>query len=246
MSETNNFNLGVIEENNLVSVVNANFEKVDQALLEVEYTHPVSGVTVGTYGSNTGTAQNPAFGQTFSVPGFSVDKEGHITNANSHTVKIPSKVATESANGLMAAADKGKVDKIESGTWIPENAGGGTTSHCRGYYRRFGDIVFVSGYIEQASSQMNMLIDGLPFSPAVNTQDRYTTKTDCIGQFTAYGGVKNNYGTTVYTGFVTTYSGMLRLYDDSYYGSTASGYCGYLTANTPLIFSAIYKIGANY
>ena len=35
MSETNNFKLGVIEDNNLVTIVNDNFAKVDQALLRL-------------------------------------------------------------------------------------------------------------------------------------------------------------------------------------------------------------------
>lgn len=177
MAMTKNYNMNIIEDNNLVSIVNENFEKVDQALLDVAYTHPESGVTSGTYGSNTGTAQNPKFGGTFSVPGFAVNKEGHITGANSHEVKIPS-------------TDKGKVDKIESGTWTPTNADGATVTHSKGYYRRFGDIVFASGYIMQSSSQKNMVIYGLPFSPAVNTNDMYTSKTDCIGQFTCNAGMK--------------------------------------------------------
>lgn len=244
MSQTTHFNLDLLTENNLVSVVNGNLEKVDQALLDVQYTHPESGVTVGTYGDNTNTAESPAFGQIFSVPGFTVDKEGHITNANSRMFQMPSSLASTSAAGLMPAADKSKVNKIESGTWTPENLIG-VTSRSRGYYRRFGDIVFVSGYM-MTSSQNDLIIDNLPFTPAVNTEDFIYNKTDCIGQFTAYGGVKNNYGNTVYTGFVTTSSGFLRFYDDSYYGATSAGYCGNLTSDTPIIFSAIYKIGNNY
>lgn len=246
MLVTKNYNMDVIEENNLVAIVNDNFEKVDQALLDVAYTHPESGVTSGTYGSNTSTVQEPGFGGIFSVPGFTVDKEGHITSANSHMVALPGNMATASAAGLMSAEDKTILDKIESGTWTPGNAGGGTVKHSKGYYRRFGDIVFVSGYIMLTSSPEEMVIDNLPFSPAVNTNDMYISKTDCIGQFTSYNGMKNNYGNTVYTGFVTTSNGMLRFYDDSYYGATNGGFCGSLPGDTPLIFSAIYKIGSNY
>lgn len=246
MLVTKNYNMDVIEENNLVAIVNDNFEKVDQALLDVAYTHPESGVTSGTYGSNTSTVQEPGFGGIFSVPGFTVDKEGHITSANSHMVALPGNMATASAAGLMSAEDKTKLDKIESGTWTPGNAGGGTTTYSKGYYRRFGDIVFVSGYIQQSTSQDDMVISRLPFSPALNPEDLVTNKTDCIGQFTAYGGMKNAHGDDVFTGFVTTYSGLLRFYDDSYYGSTNNGFCGKLSSNSPLIFSAIYKIGSNY
>lgn len=249
MSETNNFKLGVIEDNNLVTIVNDNFAKVDQALLDVMYTHPDSGVKSGTYGTNSTAAVSPAFGGTFSVPGFAVNKEGHVTSASTHTVRIPSATATTSAAGLMSAADKAKVNtiQIESGKWTPDNAGGGTTTASLGYYRRCGDIVFVSGYIRQSTSVDNMIIDGMPYSPSVNSNGLYKQKMNCVGQFTTQGGMKNACGNTVYTGSVTADSGMLRFIDDSYYGASQANnsYCGKLGSDHLLVFSAVYMIGAN-
>lgn len=62
-----------------------------------------SGATAGGYGDVA--AQTPAFGATFKVPSFTVDQYGRLTAASEHTVTIPSAVASDSADGLMAKAD---------------------------------------------------------------------------------------------------------------------------------------------
>ncbi len=62
-----------------------------------------SGATAGGYGDTV--AQTPAFGATFKVPSFTVDQYGRLTAASEHTVTIPSAVASDTANGLMAKAD---------------------------------------------------------------------------------------------------------------------------------------------
>ena len=62
-----------------------------------------SGVTAKAYGDTT--AQTPAFGATFKVPSFTVDKFGRLTVAGAHTVTIPDAIASASANGLLTSAD---------------------------------------------------------------------------------------------------------------------------------------------
>lgn len=62
-----------------------------------------SGATAGGYGDTA--AQTPAFGATFKVPTFTVDQYGRLTAASEHTVTIPSAVASDTADGLMAKAD---------------------------------------------------------------------------------------------------------------------------------------------
>ena len=62
-----------------------------------------SGVTTGGYGDTA--AQAPAFGGAFKVPSFTVDQYGRLTVAGEHNVTIPSAVASDTANGLMAKAD---------------------------------------------------------------------------------------------------------------------------------------------
>ena len=62
-----------------------------------------SGVTANAYGDTNN--QTPAFGGTFKVPSFTVDTYGRLTVAGSHTVTIPSTVASGTTNGLMVSAD---------------------------------------------------------------------------------------------------------------------------------------------
>lgn len=72
-----------------------------------------SGVTAGTYGLD-GTA-TPAFGDSFIVPKVTVDTYGRVTSANEYNVTIPNTAASQSAAGLMSAADKKKLDGIAAG-----------------------------------------------------------------------------------------------------------------------------------
>ena len=63
--------------------------------------HASSGVTTGTYGTIATTALTPGFGDTFTVPAFTVNTYGHVTSASHHTVKIPAlgTSATTAAKG---------------------------------------------------------------------------------------------------------------------------------------------------
>lgn len=56
--------------------------------------------------------QTPAFGQAFNVPQVVTDDFGHVTAQNTRTVTIPDATATQSASGLMSAADKAKLDSM--------------------------------------------------------------------------------------------------------------------------------------
>lgn len=94
------------------------------------FSHATSGVTAETYGTNSTTALTPGFGSTFSVPGFAVNKYGHVTSASSHTVKIPNTAATTSAAGLMSAADKTLLTHMK-------------TVHAAANYAQIGNICFV-------------------------------------------------------------------------------------------------------
>lgn len=58
--------------------------------------------------------QAPGFGGTFNVPQVVTDDFGHVTKENSRTVTIPNTAATQSAAGLMSAADKKKLDSMSS------------------------------------------------------------------------------------------------------------------------------------
>ena len=75
------------------------------------YTHP-------SYTARTGVPtadQTPGFGGSFNVTQPVSDAAGHITAMNSRKVTIPNTAATQSAAGLMSAADKQKLDGMASG-----------------------------------------------------------------------------------------------------------------------------------
>ena len=59
----------------------------------LQLNHDPSGITAGTYGNNS--QQNPSYGGTFNIPYFTVDTQGHITNASVTTVKLPASDNTD-------------------------------------------------------------------------------------------------------------------------------------------------------
>ncbi|GHT01799.1 hypothetical protein AGMMS49525_03580 [Bacteroidia bacterium] len=59
-----------------------------------------SGVTSGAYGETA--AQSPPWGGTFSVPSFTVDANGRVTLAGSHTVKIQDSIPVTRFSGIIA------------------------------------------------------------------------------------------------------------------------------------------------
>jgi len=73
--------------------------------------YPASGNGAATPTGN----QTPSFGGTFNVPQVVTDDFGHVTAQNTRTVTIPNSEATQSAAGLMSAADKTKLDGLSNG-----------------------------------------------------------------------------------------------------------------------------------
>lgn len=77
----------------------------------VSLSHANSGVSAGAYGATDNTTAD--WGDTVTVGArMSVNATGHVTNAQGRTVTLPGNTATQSANGLMSAADKTKLDGI--------------------------------------------------------------------------------------------------------------------------------------
>ena len=72
--------------------------------------HPTQTAYTGKPTAN----QAPAFGGTFTISQVVTDSYGHVTGMTDRTVTIPSGEATQSAAGLMSAADKKKLDGIVS------------------------------------------------------------------------------------------------------------------------------------
>lgn len=83
----------------------------------VSLSHAASGVSAGAYGPAADAT--PTWGESVTVGArLAVDKEGHVTSAAGRSVRLPSSTATSSAAGLMAAADKAKLDGIASGAQV--------------------------------------------------------------------------------------------------------------------------------
>ena len=75
-------------------------------------THDNSGVSAGAYGPTSNVTAD--WGDTVTVgTRLSVTAEGHVSNAEGRSVKLPSNTATSEAKGLMSAADKTKLDEID-------------------------------------------------------------------------------------------------------------------------------------
>ena len=72
--------------------------------------HPT--ISMGTDDTATDT---PAFGGTFqAISALEKDANGHVTKVTTATVTVPNAVASSSAAGLMAAADKSKLDAFQA------------------------------------------------------------------------------------------------------------------------------------
>ena len=66
-------------------------------------------------GSDDADTATPAFGGTFTAVGaIEKDANGHVTKVTTRTVTVPNAVATSSTPGLMAAADKSKLDAFQA------------------------------------------------------------------------------------------------------------------------------------
>lgn len=80
----------------------------------------------------TSAMQSPAFGSSFEIPHIQTDEWGHVKQAGSYQVTIPNSIATQVAAGLMAAADKKKLDNLtEIKVWFDEKtiAAGSTATY---------------------------------------------------------------------------------------------------------------------
>lgn len=74
------------------------------------YVHPNYTARTGKPTANA----TPAFGGSFTVSQITSDATGHVTGATDRTITIPSSVATDSAAGLMSAADHSLLTNMHS------------------------------------------------------------------------------------------------------------------------------------
>lgn len=82
---------------------------IDRSDMSVVVSHAASGVSAGSYGPMDDL--EPSWGDTVTVsPWVSVDAGGHVTQAAVRSMRIPDSAASQSAPGLMSAADKKALD----------------------------------------------------------------------------------------------------------------------------------------
>ena len=108
------------------------------------YTHP-------TYTAKTGkptTNATPGFGSTFTVSQITSDTSGHVTGATDRTITIPNATATQSAAGLMSAADKKKLDDVATGANAYSHPTSGVTA---GTYNKI--TVDKNGHVTSGSNE---------------------------------------------------------------------------------------------
>lgn len=82
---------------------------------KITFSHILSGVTAGEYGTDNNTALKPKFGDTFEVPGYKVDIAGHVTSSSEHTVMIPKGSYNNSASDGLANVITGMSFDAETG-----------------------------------------------------------------------------------------------------------------------------------
>lgn len=101
-----------------------------------------------------GLASNatPSWGSSFGTPYFNVNIEGHIESAGSHTVRIPDSVATQTAAGLMSAADKTELDRLKALHGLTKTITAGETSVGESIAVENGVDVEILGYTAQLLS----------------------------------------------------------------------------------------------
>lgn len=109
------------------------------------YTHPSYTARTGKPTAN----QTPGFGATFALSQIVSDATGHVTGATDRTVKIPDTAATQSTAGLMSAADKTKLDGIDSGAQV--NSVTGVKGNAESAYR-VGNVNLTAANIGAAAS----------------------------------------------------------------------------------------------
>ena len=122
----------LINDSNFVSDVN--YVHTDSNYTEAEKTK-LAGIEAGAEknreytpvtGSPGGNVTNLSFGGNFTVSQISQDENGQISATN-RSIKIPDADATQSEHGLMSAADKTKLDTLDSADITDNSTVGGST-----------------------------------------------------------------------------------------------------------------------
>lgn len=152
-----NTQYGFVSLNDLVDVYTGDGTYID--ITSGTVSHKNSGVSAGSYGD--AGAQTPGFGSKFKALYATVDAKGHITAISAHDVTIPNAVASTSANGLMAAADKTKLGKVTTNTYIKTGSiAAGQTSAIVTLDATSDKVIAVNTYLSGESVECDWSVSG--------------------------------------------------------------------------------------
>lgn len=151
----------------------------------VTISHADSTVTSGSYGvTPTGTPNTLTvdFGGNFSLPGFTVDSQGHVLAAKTQIVTISNREASESQSGLMSAAMVTQLNNTTAGLT------GGTVTRITAGTGLTGGAITTSGTIGlNLKDNKTFSEDGVNLPDTLSIQGRvYNLRSDHSGHLGVY------------------------------------------------------------
>jgi len=145
--------------------------------------HANSGVTGGSYGDSSN--QTPAFGGTFKALSATVNATGHVTGISTHNVTVPSDTASSTADGLMAKADKAKLDKVTTNTYIKTSSiAVGDTSATVTLDASTDKVISVNTYISGERVECDWSVSGTTITVSIATAITSAIDIECFAMTT--------------------------------------------------------------
>lgn len=164
MSASDKVKLNTIEVYSITGTSPINVSDSTAAVIS----HANSGVTAGTYATVATTQLEPSFGDTFEVPGVTVNATGHVTAAAKHNVKIPNSTASSSASGLMSASDYSKLHNTITVAGIDLELGESATAD------QLRTALNLSNAMHFIGKSTTAMTDGQTTAPTISGINSYT------------------------------------------------------------------------
>jgi hypothetical protein len=117
-ADTTTDTLTLVAGSNITLTPDATNDKITIAAAGTSYSHPTY-----TQVASSNKAEAPAFGGSVTIQQITSDSYGHVSGTTNKSITIPSATATDTASGLMSAADKVKLDSIDTSKYLPKAGG---------------------------------------------------------------------------------------------------------------------------
>ena len=186
----------------------------------VSVSHAASGVAGGSYGPASDSS--PSWGDTVTVGSrLVIDGAGHIKDAAGRKLVLPSSTATQSAKGLMSAADKQRVDAYPWDAIIgkPATFAPAAHSHDDRYYTEAEMNTKLAGKSDASHVHAWDAITGKPasFPAASHTHDdRYYTETEINTKLAGKSDTAHTHAWSGITGKPASYPPSTHNHDAAY------------------------------